>query len=304
MINLKHRLAGRFRIEAAVLDDDGNEISRRVAADWFDNLILNQGLDQYGTLSTFLNACQVGTGSTAPAVGQTGLANRIAGVAARLSTDTGAQSSAPYFAWSRRVFRFATGVAEGTLAEVGVGTSATGNNLFSRALIQDSGGNPITITVLSTETLDVIYELRFYPPLDDGGGVVNIGGVDYDWVSRASNVTTSGGSLGWSVPESAAVGISASQCRVFNGTIGAITGGPSGTSANRTSVTNAGYTNGTYERSGTAFWQLSAGNLSGGITALQVLHGMGVYQVSFDPAIPKDNTKELTLTFKHSWGRK
>ena len=68
-------VGGRYKIEAfkgfKILDANGEWTgkvfefagSRRLCADWFDNLITNQGLDYIGSSSTWLSACQVGTSS-------------------------------------------------------------------------------------------------------------------------------------------------------------------------------------------------------------------------------------------------
>ena len=54
-----------------------------------------------------------------------------------------------------------------------------------------------------------------------------------------------------------------------------------------------------------ATWNLTSGNLSGGISAVQTIWGgsqsRGNYQVGFSPAIPKDATMVLTLNFQLSW---
>lgn len=51
---------------------------------------------------------------------------------------------------------------------------------------------------------------------------------------------------------------------------------------------------------------LNDSNLSGGIRSILILSNSGVcrYQIQFDPAIPKDNTKVLSLTIQHSWARR
>lgn len=139
ILELHTEVEGWFKFEA--ISEDG---TRRVLADWFPNLITDQGLNQMGTLATWLNACQVGSGSTVPAVSDTQLVTRVAGTTTIQSTVQGIQSTPPYYASRTRTYRFAAGVATGTLSEVGVGTTATVGNLYSRALILDGAGNPTT----------------------------------------------------------------------------------------------------------------------------------------------------------------
>ena len=296
MITMQHetQCAGWFKLEA--IRSDG---TRRVLADWFPNLILNGGLDRMGANSDYLNWCQVGSGSTAPVATQTALVNRIAGTNTIQADVNGAQASAPYYGWCRLTYRFAQGVAAGNLSEVGVGW-ATSGSLFSRALILDGGGSPTTITVLSDEVLDVTYELRRYPGTVDLTGTVVLDGVTHNWLSRASGVTDSGH---WAGTGAMALDWDAA----FNGDIGPVTASwPSGASG-LLSATPLAYSSGSYTRAATVSAGLGDSNLSGGIRSILITAyglGAGRYQIQFDPAIPKDNTKVLSLTIQHTWARR
>ena len=296
MIKMQHetQCAGWFKIEASRPDG-----TRRVLADWFPNLILNGGLDRMGANADYLNWCQVGSGSTAPVATQTALVNRIAGTNTIQGNVRGTQATAPYFGWNRLTYRFARGAAAGNLSEVGVGW-ATSGSLFSRALILDGGGNPTTITVLSDEVLDVTYELRRYPGTVDLTGTVVLDGVTHNWVSRAAGVTTE-----W--PWAGSSTMAHDWAQSFNGDIGAVTASlPSGISGNIT-VTPLAYSSGSYTRAATVSAGLNDSNLSGGIRSIAIRGapgGSGRYQIQFDPAIPKDNTKVLTLTIQHTWARR
>lgn len=295
MITMQHetQCAGWFKIEA--IRPDG---TRRVLADWFPNLILNGGLDRMGENADYLNWCQVGSGSTAPVATQTALVNRIAGTNTMQNTVNGAQASAPYYGWYRRTYRFAQGVAAGNLSEVGVGWAASGS-LFSRALILDGGGSPTTITVLSDEVLDVTYELRRYPGTVDLTGTVVLGGVTHNWVSRAAGVTNS-----WAWAGVSAMALDSAWA--YNGDIGAVTTiSPSGTQGTL-STTPLAYSSGSYRCASTVSAGLNDSNLVGGVRSIGIYsyHGIGRYQIQFDPAIPKDNTKVLSLTIQHTWARR
>ena len=63
-MEFKTKVAGRYKIEVGK-----SRKERRVVADWFSNLILNQGLDYIGnrTDGDWMDWCQVGSGSGAPA---------------------------------------------------------------------------------------------------------------------------------------------------------------------------------------------------------------------------------------------
>ena len=304
-IDLHAQAQGLFKIEAVKLDG-----SKRVLADWFPNLITDIGLERMAENSGYFAWCQVGSGTTTPAVTDTALAERIAGSNTVATSSSGTQSTAPYYAWGRRTIEFAEGVAAGNLSEVGMGW-ATSGSLFSRALILDGNGDPTTITVLSDEILQVTYEFRFYPKTTDDTGQVtltgNIGGT-YDWIMRAANVTSTFDATGWGV---GTAGLSqfptsnASGTIAYDGNIGDITTSPSGSSSNASSKSPTAYSAGSLTWQFSATWDLDRGNFATGIRSVRPAYtGIGTYQVQFDPAIPKTNSDTLTLTFSYSWGRR
>jgi len=289
-------IKGFFRME--VYRPDGR---KRVDTGFFPNLVLDQGLDFIGTTGNWLAACRVGTGNTAPANGQTNLISHVAGTSTSQATNSGAQGSEPYYGWFTRTYRFAQGAAAGNLAEVGVGIStANDSNLFSRALILDGSLNPTTLTVLSDEFLDVTYELRAYPPTSDVLGTIAVSSVNYDFTARASNVTSSSE---WSPSGFTGGSAGTSSVVAYSGAIGAITSTPGGTGAS-TTPSNAAYSNSTYRRDFTATWGLNEANFGvGGITAFRTRMGCGSMQYGISPGIPKDSTKTLAMTFRHTWAR-
>lgn len=93
----------------------------------------------------------------------------------------------------------------------------------------------------------------------------------------------------------------------FNGDIGAVTApSPSGAS-DSLSITPLAYSSGSYTRASAVSAGLNDSNLSGGIRSIMIRSsaaGTSCYQIQFDPAIPKDNTKVLSLTIQHSWARR
>lgn len=289
------RVAGFYKLEA--VDAMGR---RRLLADWFPNLITTNGANAFGS-ATVLGTCAVGSGNATPALTDTALQALVASTTTTNSTTQSNSGSSPYFGSYTVQYNFAIGVATGNLSEVGVGPTAT--SLFSRALILDGGGSPTTITVLSSEALYVTYQLNQYVPLSDVTGSVTIAGVSYGYTVRAGDAT----STEWAY-SNANVFVGIVSAVAFNGTIGAITTTPSGTASSASSIANNSYSSGSFSRSGTATWNLISGNLSGGITAALVRWGdagnsnnRGLYQIGFSPAIPKDASHVLTLSFSTSW---
>lgn len=301
-IALTTRLKGRYKIEA--VDSKGR---KRLLADWFENLILNNGLDMLGTAATEFAYCSVGTGNTAPASTQTALVTWLASSSTVLShtnTNNNTGGGTPqYYGQTTITWNFAAGVATGTLAEVGVGASNTGTNLFSRALILDSSGNPTTITVLSTESLQVTYQLQSWAPTADVTGSQTVNGTSYAYTFRGSFVGSNG--YGWSGLNYTGDYSNLAAVVVYNGAIGAATAGPAGSTAGFGSIAAQSYTSGNYYRNFVVSWGAGDGNLTGGISAISMSFGnvssMGTFQVGFSPALPKSSSNTMTLTFRHNW---
>jgi hypothetical protein len=272
---------------------------------WFDNLILDAGLNRWGT-GAIIDRTVIGTGTAAPDASQTSLQSFSASSTNTTGITTSVTNSGAslYYNELVRGNRFAAGTLNGTYTEVGVGWGDT--TLFSRALIVDGSGNPTSITVLSDEVLDVYYRFRKYPPLTDVTGSRVISGVSYSYTLRASLVTSSSTSQGWGVNTGAGVFFVGGfgQGLVFSGAIGAITGSPSGSAAQSSSVSTGTYSNNSLTATGSYVYNLPEGNV-GSIRSAVANTNLGAsFQCEFDPVIPKDNTKTLTLNWSVTWGRR
>lgn len=295
MINTIGECSGRYKIEA--VKPDG---SRRVLAEWFPNLILDAGLNRMGNNSDYLNWCQVGTGSTAPAITQVSLAAYLASTDGKISDTPSNSGSEPYYAMRTKTFRFAAGVATGVLAEVGVGWASTGS-LYSRALILDALGTPTTITVLADEALDVTYELRMYVWAETGEGTITLAEVEHDVVLKAALAGD------WSLQGAQLNAANTPLVAGFTGDVSAsITGSPSGTSLGGfggAGISPVAYTENSLERRFNINAGLSQWNNASGIGAIAIIAGWGTWQIGFTPNIMKTADDVLTLQIKHSWGR-
>ncbi|OWL95023.1 hypothetical protein CBQ26_13290 [Deinococcus indicus] len=143
------------------------------------NLILNSGLDYYAAygIRGSVDVAHVGTGSTAPAVTQTGLAAPLAttrqiGVSYPRTTRT---AEGVYNYVLEREFGFQE--ANGNLTEWGYGPNGAGN-LSVRELFRDANGNPIVISKDSTQKLRLTYTLQItVGPTARTAGAVTIDGV-------------------------------------------------------------------------------------------------------------------------------
>src|SRR5690606_29989085 len=290
-------LAGLWRLRAR--RPDGRV---RVDTGWFPNLITDVGLDIPCMSSSWVARCVVGTGNTPPSVSDTALVAQIASTSNRIENVGGSNQTADRYAFARVTFRFAAGAAAGNIAEIGILGGSGDSVLLSRALILDGSGNPTTLTILSDEVLDATYEIRNYPPLTDVVTTMDITGATHDIVIRASEVdslwTMLGGGLG--IPVGWQAGAATRGALVYPSTsvLGDVTGSPSGSGAIDSSRSSGSYTPGTYQRSFSNVWNLSSGNVSGGIAAARVTCGSQpssageargglAFQISFDPVIPK-----------------
>lgn len=317
-------LQGFYKLIKHKGDADGNPIpgTTEVVADWFPNLITDNGKNHFGSQFNYVQYCQVGTGNTAPSVGDTALANRVGSTNQNDGTNPvyGAQGAPPYFGWTRKTYRFGLGVAVGNLAEVGVGPAAVGN-LFSRALIVDGMGAPTVITVLGDEILDVVYELRCYPVLTDLPGNIILESINRSTVMRAAVATTASGNTtgGWAPGDTSSwnqIGSSGKIAKVYGGaaTLGPLSGlpavGPGGGSAEYVSafgqnrITIQPYVTNTFYLDCVMGFGLNDANIALGIGA--VLFGLQngcAFQISFNPPLDKTPTKILNLTFRVYWDR-
>jgi len=167
------------------------------------NLVLDQGLDyvaSFGLSIPVFAYCAVGTGSTAPAVTDTGLVAEISRVNTTYQGDSRNMVSNGVYDVTR-YFEFTYGAANGNLTEFGMSpNSAAGTNLFSRALFVDGGGTPTPITKTSAEKLRIAYTLTvtLTPTVMTAGSftITNIGAINGNY-TLISGVPAGDAAYGW-----------------------------------------------------------------------------------------------------------
>lgn len=288
----------------------------------FRNHIVNGGLDLIflkdgQRIDTALSHMAVGTGSTAPADGQTGLVAEIAPANTNRTSSSGLVADVTGFgpsftyAYLRRTRLFLEAQGNGNLAEMGWFTAVTAGTMFSRMLFKDGGGSPTTITKTAADQLRVTYEIRIYPPVADVTGTISISAVSYDYTIRPANTdsfwgVTRQGSLG------SAIGSASDQATgaaFETQTLDAQTGEPAGASTGCSLVTWSAYTGGTFLRDAEYRWDPGVANYALGIGSFRMYGGFeggnhnALFQMSVTPRFAKDNTKRLNLTMRHTWGR-
>jgi hypothetical protein len=301
LINSTHHLAGKYKLTA--VRPDGTE---RPLTGWFDNLITNAGMDQIAvggtaafSIAELFTKCKVGTGSTPPAFTDTVLVSPLAASVVNEAYTVSFVEGTPAY-WSViRTYRFGTGVAAGNLTEVAVIDNLT-QEAFSRALITDSGGTPITVTVLSDEILDVTYELRSYIDKTTYTDSILISGVGYS-MQRMPYDIANPPQINRAMRNDGASGFSI-VTRETN-VLGTVYQNVSGTGGSASSYTIASYTIGNFYRDVTILFATGVSNFATGIGAITMDFRQTKMKVGFTPKIPKVSTNNLSVTFRTTWAR-
>lgn len=322
-VDMKFRLMGHFTLIAR------NSITgeSRTVAD-FDNLVVNQGLDFIGmtpasSASPCIGGCSVGTGTTPEAPTDTVMGNYLAGTTGILSGSFSTSyqlTTTPYYVDTIQTWEFPTGAAAGNLTEIGMiwratsGANATPNAnspLFSRALIKNGSGTPITITILPIEILDVVYTIRMFVPFVDftGSFFLDINGTptSFSYITRPAQVQS--GSSFWNF-QAGQFGFALS---VVNGifpsrayqsstfAFSAITTIPSGLNGSSGSAAIGTYTTGSFSNTFSYTWVPSIVNYASGVGGFVWASYPLAWQTSVSPAIMKTSLQQLTMVFNVSW---
>jgi hypothetical protein len=284
---------------------------------WSENTILTSGRNEMANRDWFTYV-QLGTDNTIPAATQTSLLGYVAGTNTIIEDVKGTNSS-PYYGYRRKRFRFAAGVGLGgeNLNEVAIGwAGTTGANIAARALLVDIDGNQTTVTPLTDELVDVIVEVRYYPPTTDVTGTVTLDGVTYNYIVRAAEVLNTSAwadSIGSQIESTAGFN---SDWAAFDGDLGTVEQSPNGLSvpSNNSNDYTQAYQNNSYQIKfgmivgpGTADvdgWYVTTGKLC---RSIRVTTTAGWYQIQFDSqsnpgfGVPKDDTRTFTLQLVLGW---
>lgn len=207
MISLTAQGEYEFRVVGGNRDGQVLNRSKNLITDYgLDQLVGNNGGWYY--YQQFMAGCYVGSGPNAPTGADLSLGNQKAATTTVQADIPSAGNVTPTtdattrFYELTRTFRFPVFTSDANLTEVGVGPNS--NQLCSRALIVDGGGNPTTITVLNGEQIDVTYKLRVtYPTKDYGTSSSNCG---------AGSVTISGTSYNYTVYQHGLLSASTVNC--------------------------------------------------------------------------------------------
>ncbi len=279
----------------------------------FPNLILNQGLDRFGTEGgpRLYSRFWVGTGTKPVDPTDTSLMQPVGGsmgIAVADASDVGNSGPPDYYTYRRFAKVSEVGqFGNANLTEVGIGYTQA-DSLFSRALIVDATGNPTAFPIGDDEQLRITYELRIYPPLQDQHFEVDIVGLRQvtvrplavstasQWAPTAINSNTPGPGI-----------VNYTSVRPYDGGLSDITAStPQGgviSSMNSGTHSTFNYDPGSYRLGFRRIWGSTNGS-SDQITTMDVTLGSGKFQVMYDPPLAKTDTQTMYLDFETSWGRR
>lgn len=294
---------------------------RETSTGWMRNLVTDRGLDSLGSSSFGLGFGQspleyisVGSGTVAPAASDTSLGAYIFGAPGLLVRDSQVNLGAPTYAGQFTLhYTFPKNSFTGNITEIGLGTSPSGANLFSRTLVVDNSGTPTALTVTSTDQLTIYYRLTCSPSLADSTGTVSLSGTSYGFTARIAQAASflQPNTVYMFTSSSAWPGADSMSSAWFedNATLGAVTSTVSGTPVTPSQVgptSTPAYVLGRFYQDVSMSWGPALANsLTSGLRGIEVHFGnsLGSWQWVFSTPIPKNNTKTLTLVFRFSWGR-
>jgi len=288
------------------------------------NVITNEGMNylREGTAQTPCAYTYVGSGNTA-AVFSDGQMQAL--LPSGYANNSGAgdkvivQPVGPNYEYSgTKSKRFGAGFGTGTVREVGMGGNTAGTQLVCRQVLSSP------ITKGATQSLDVIWRWTAWPEVADKTGVINIGGIDYNYILRPQGLA---GPHNFALPplqglfgKFATHTINDDDEAVWDGDIASmLTGTPAGTRAKGGDiVTEAPYVPGTFDVFGVGTCSVDV-NVHAGLTTHNISSGLGIrstaittnqskYQCQFNAVsdsgrIPKTASNELDLNWRFSWSR-
>ena len=266
----------------------------------FKNLIVDQGLNNAAStaINTLVTRCRVGSSSDIPTTSDTALGQPVGGYTSVVTSTYNHSSGNPvWYTYGRFTYTFPVGAVTGDLREIGFFDSS--DNMFSHALLKDGAGNPTTVTVLADEQLFVTYEVRKYPVETDqtGSFILAINGVDtsFTYTARPALINTP---YNVNIPYldyywygQRKLGVDLKVAAYETQTLGTVTGTPTGTAVAGSGTIDT-YVAGSFKSTLNCVFDPSVANFTNGIGSMMLCNG---FQVSFDPAIPKNSGRLLVL---------
>ena len=274
---------------------------------WQSNLITTRGEflygDRDGAGQTWDSRMYIGSSGATPQYSDTAMGSILAfSTTVTVSDPSTSYNGGPpnYERWQTKTFRFVAGVGTGTVRELGMGTNAGTNYLFSHHLLA------APIVKAGNNILDVSYRFTIWPStIETTQSPILIDGVNYECKTSWYNLTQNDSPF----TEYEALNVG----KVYDGIKAAPTDlAPSGDEAS--GGTSGSDTFATGSQRMFSIYGLSNGNTISGIikTATNRMSNSFHIQTEFNAldgpdiggGIPKDGTKELTLIWTLTYGER
>lgn len=301
-MGLHEQVRGLYTLR--IRDAETKQVKREVGP--FANDLTTIGLNRIGTATDPMPYGYVGTGTNAPQASDTSMG--VFKVRNDSAVESNLSPTAPmWYDTLVLTYTFNAGTISGNITEVGVGwTVDSSSGLWSRQLILDGNGLPVTMTVLPNEILELVYALRYYPPgLEDFTGSFVLNGVTYNYLARLGNAGATR-----VVRYGYAGGPGIAQVYAAGATLGAITSTITGTGVPPPTVTHGTYVNNSLKATALSSFSLAQGNHASGIQAFAIILDTGGLkffrsqtQMLLDKPIPKTNLNTMSITMETSWGK-
>lgn len=265
-----------------------------------------------------MSHCLVGSGNSEPTITQNQLDSCVVGVTGTNYSnkyDYVNDGSNTYKCNVTKKYVFTT-LAGQNISEVGLASRYAGpasNYLCTRALIKDTNGSPTVLSLITGDTLTIYYRLWVVHSVLDVNQIINMsdgfGGIEpYNVKIRPLQV---GLRAEWAtylntmlspIYKTDFKGYSGDIVDISNPNISGVLGASSG-------LVESAYNNDYTKKVDITFNTSSANGNIRTLTLLQTegnifgSHQIRFGRVSDDAPIAKDNTKELTIPIKFTWGR-
>jgi len=279
-----------------------------VESPWFDNIILNTGLDILGSRTTgfAMGFLRLGTGTSAPSVTQTNVESFLATVGNNIPNSHVNLGAPNFHSVSTIGYAFPQGAVIGNVTELATSpNSGSIGECFSRSLIVDNTNTPTALTVTAIDQLTVYYKMTVITSTADFVGSFVINGVTHNYTGRKARIESTFSNIAAGFNSSFSL-MSQAIYYTNNASLGPITESLLGTQGSNPTLFSERdvYTPGSHTCAQQVLYPATAG-YNTPIKGFYIFFsdGNNQYQIVLDTAIPKTSSNELKIKFGFSWGR-
>jgi hypothetical protein len=148
-MNIKQKVNIHNRFDIEVRDVKTNELKQEAKA---YNIILDQMYTRLCNGDSYFNYIHFGSGNTTPVASNTSLNTHLG---TKSAVDEEIIKAIPSSSWKRKIVLNPEEYVGDTIAELGIAYGSSASNLVTHALLEDSEGNPISITKTDTDVVTI-----------------------------------------------------------------------------------------------------------------------------------------------------